>query len=361
MSWNRVCTQEPRRASPLTSSLEVGACPNQLAARRSAVLRARLAACRAPCPAAKAPPNPAGPRQSGGAPAPVARAARVALPSSKRGSASRDGPRCPASPRPPTEDSGPVLGPCALPNPEAEAEAEAESRRGPRLLRVKSSSPHIDRVFTASGTCSPCGWNTRGSQTARPRLERRRQSSSMPRTRQAIRTAAPSLRLLGSDRMQPVARHRSSVQPVAAWAVRSGIVHRWHSLSQGRGGQGINSVQLQMWVGGGLGPGADVGEYEPSPVVSDARSPQRRCGRIGVSRTKLRRAVHTEHVHETCSPSGRNANSAPRAYSAAGVSTQQTRHSVRRRRRTHGTCMRPARRAAERPTVRRATIIVPRV
>ncbi len=26
------------------------------------------------------------------------------------------------------------------------------------------SSPHIDRVFTASGTCSSCGWNTRGSQ-----------------------------------------------------------------------------------------------------------------------------------------------------------------------------------------------------
>jgi hypothetical protein len=59
------------------------------------------------------------------------------------------------------EGSGPVLGPCALPNPEAEAEAEAESRRasGPRLLRAKSSSPHIDRVSTASG-----GGNTRGSQ-----------------------------------------------------------------------------------------------------------------------------------------------------------------------------------------------------
>ena len=31
---------------------------------------------------------------------------------------------------------------------------------------------------------------------------------------------------------------------------------------------------MQMWVGGGLGPGADVGGYEPSPVVSDERCPK---------------------------------------------------------------------------------------
>ena len=126
--------------------------------------------------------------------------------------------------------------------------------------------------------------------------------------------------------MQPVARQRGSVQPVAACAVCSGIVHRWHSvatqdawlqhgvllmrhtcvaqrqmsrraaglaqrsagdgfgcgadvgkgwtLSQCRGGQGIDSVQLQMWVEGGLGPVAEVGGYEPSPVVSDERSPR---------------------------------------------------------------------------------------
>jgi hypothetical protein len=52
------------RALPLGPSLHVGACPKQ-AARRSAVLRAHLAACRAPRPAGKAPLNPAGPRQSG--------------------------------------------------------------------------------------------------------------------------------------------------------------------------------------------------------------------------------------------------------------------------------------------------------
>ena len=50
-------------------------------------------------------------------------------------------------------------------------------------------------------------------------------------------------------------------------------VGRGRTLSQGKGGQGIDSVQLLMWAGGGLGPGADVGGYEPSPVVIDERSP----------------------------------------------------------------------------------------
>ena len=138
----------------------------QLAARRSAVLRARLAACRAPCAASKAPPSPAGPprkaaaRRTSGSPGPPA-----GPPPQQQARFGLDGPRCPISPRYPTEDSKPVLGPCARPNPEAEAEAEAKSRRGPRLLRAKTSDPHINRVFTASG-----GGNTRGSQrhSARP-------------------------------------------------------------------------------------------------------------------------------------------------------------------------------------------------
>ena len=46
------------------------------------------------------------------------------------------------------------------------------------------------------------------------------------------------------------------------------------SFAVHRGGQGIDSVQLQMWAGGGLGPGADVGGYKPCPVVSDERSPK---------------------------------------------------------------------------------------
>ena len=67
--------------------------------------------------------------------------------------------------------------------------------------------------------------------------------------------------------------------------------------SQGRGGRGIDSVQLQMWGEGGLGPVAEVGGYEPSPVVSDERSPKCRHGRIGVSRTKLRCAAHTQRTY----------------------------------------------------------------
>ena len=232
-----------------------------------------------------------------------------------------------------------MLGPCTQPNPEAEAEAEAESRRGPRLLRAKSSDPHIKRVLTASGTYSPCGRNTLGSQTQRLAYV---EANPRPQYRaHATRFGQRRLRFACLNRMQPVARQRSSVQPVAACAVRSGIAHRWHSvatqcmwlqysacgcntfcvllrhtcvaqgqmsrraavaaqmwawawtrlrcrcglgwtradvgwgwtLSQCKGGQWIDSVQLQVWVGGGLGPGADVGGYEPSPVVIDERSP----------------------------------------------------------------------------------------
>jgi hypothetical protein len=173
----------------------------------------------------------------------------------------------------------------------------------------------------------------------------------MPRTRHAIRPAAPSLRVLGSDRMQPVVRQRGSVQSVAACAVRSGIVHRWHSVATqclwfqhilllrhtcvaaqrqmsrraavvaqmsarqwirsrcrcGRGTdsfavQRIDSVQLQMWVGGRLSPGADVGRCEPSPVVSDERSPKMQ---MRAYRGEPYQAARTQHVHETCPPSGR--------------------------------------------------------
>ncbi len=83
-----------------------------------------------------------------------------------------------------------------------------------------------------------------------------------------------------------------------------------------------------MWVGGGLGPGADVGGYEPSPVVSDERSPKRRCGLIGVSCTELRCAARTHSTYETCSPSGRKAK-VHRATIVLQVCPM--RHSVRRR------------------------------
>ena len=65
---------------------------------------------------------------------------------------------------------------------------------------------------------------------------------------------------------------------VQMWAgdgpFRRADVGRGWTLSQCKGGQEIDSVQLQMLVGGGLGPGAEVGGYEPSPVVSDERSPK---------------------------------------------------------------------------------------
>jgi hypothetical protein len=88
------------------------------------------------------------------------------------------------------------------------------------------------------------------------------------------------------------------------------------TLSQGRGGQGIDS---------------DVGGHDPSPVVSDERSPKCRCGRIGVSCTKLRCAARTHSMYDACSPSGRKikvhrATTVPQAC--------PTRHSVRRRRRS---------------------------
>ena len=84
----------------------------------------------------------------------------------------------------------------------------------------------------------------------------------------------------------------------------------------------------QVWARDGLGCMADVGGdgLFRRAEVGDEHNPKRRCGRIGVSRTKLPCAAHTRHVHETCPPSGGKPNSAPRDYSAAGVSTQQTRH-----------------------------------
>ena len=78
------------------------------------------------------------------------------------------------------------------------------------------------------------------------------------------------------------------------------VAQGW-TLSQCKGGQGIGSVPLQMWVGGcvwaggGLGPGAEVDRYAPSPVVSDERSPKCRSGLIGVSCTKLQWCHRSQH------------------------------------------------------------------
>ncbi len=74
-------------------------------------------------------------------------------------------------------------------------------------------------------------------------------------------------------------------------------VGRGWTLSHCKGGQGIDSVELKIWVGGGLGPGADVGGYEPSPVVSNERSPKCTCGRIGVSRAKQQASLRCNGSH----------------------------------------------------------------
>jgi hypothetical protein len=123
-----------------------------------------------------------------------------------------------------------VLGPCTQPNPEAEAKAEAESRRGPRLLRAKSSDPHHQASLDCQWHVLSLRREYSGQPNARPRLRRSKSSSTVPRTGHTI-SASGALASLGLNRMHPVARQRSSVQPVAARAVRSGIVHRWHSVA----------------------------------------------------------------------------------------------------------------------------------
>jgi hypothetical protein len=174
---------------------------------------------------------------------------------------------------------------------------------------------------------------------ARPRLRRSPLlvHSAAHTPRDSASGAFASLAWIGSDAASCKAARQRAVG--CSMRVRSGIVHRWHSVATQcmwlqhialrhtcvaaqRQMSRRAAVVAQMSARDGLGCMADVG---------DEHNPKRRCGRIGVSRTKLPCAAHKRHVHETCPPSGRKPNSAPRDYSAAGVSTQQTRHSVRRR------------------------------
>ena len=79
----------------------------------------------------------------------------------------------------------------------------------------------IKRVLTASGTYSPCGGNTLGSQTHRLAYV---EANPRPQYRaHATRFGQRRLRFACLNRMQPVARQRSSVQPVAACAICSGM------------------------------------------------------------------------------------------------------------------------------------------
>ena len=193
LSWeaNRTESVLPSLVTPTRPSPHGGACPNwQRDRRRLARPPRRLPGA---VPSGQSPPGSGqAPPQSGSAPHQWHGQPRQPSPETRF---RLDGPRCPASPRQPTKGSGPAYGPCARPSPEAEAEAEAESRRGPWLLRAKSSSPHINGVFTASGTYSPCGRNTRGSQrhglayvgaNPRPRCRAHATRSATPRPDTAL-------------------------------------------------------------------------------------------------------------------------------------------------------------------------------
>ena len=195
-----------------------------------------------------------------------------------------------------------MFGPCTLPSPEAEAEAEAESRRGPRLLRAKTSNPHIDRVSTACAAGILGAVNGTASLTSKPILVH--SAAHTPRdsasgalaslawigsdaaSRKAAQQRAAGCRMcrpqgdrsqvaLGCNTVDVVAtqypallrrtcvaaqRQMSRREAVAAqmsardrFGCGADVGGGW-TLSQGRGGQGIASVQLQMWVGVDLVP-----------------------------------------------------------------------------------------------------------
>jgi len=256
-------TSQYSRASlslPHRSSLEVGAGPNWQ--RNAPPSCARLAACRAPCPATQAPPNPAGPRQSGRAPAPVARAARAALPSSKQGPASRDGPRCPISPRvfaraPPADGilgaakrtasltSTPILvhsaalfwggsifidqGPLNETRPSSSIDAEPPPECRAHATRFGQRRPPIRFACLDWIGCSQ--WQ--GSAAACSRL-------------QHVPSAAGSL--TGGTRLQHSAYGCNTVCCCVTLVLRRGRCpggqQWWH-----RCGRGMDSVAWQMWAG----------------------------------------------------------------------------------------------------------------
>jgi hypothetical protein len=133
----------------------------KLAARRSAVLRARHAACRAPCPANKAPPESgrfeAAAHQWHGCPL------AAPGPGSPPQQQAQGPPRRISMPHLPAATNGGrraqvgarVRRPTRRPRPRPRPRA---GRRGPRLLRAKP------RTSPESSLRSPCGGNTRGSQ-----------------------------------------------------------------------------------------------------------------------------------------------------------------------------------------------------
>jgi hypothetical protein len=192
-------THEP----PTRPNLHVGACPNwQRDAPPSCAPASPAAGRHAQCANR--------PRIRQEHPLRQAAARQPGSPPQSQARSHLDGPRRPISPRPPTEGSGPVLGPCTQPNPEAEAKAEAESRRGPRLLRAKSSDPHHQASLDCQWHVLSLRREYSGQSNTPPRLRRSKSSSTVPRTRHTIRPAAPSLRLLESDAASGTAAQQRS-------------------------------------------------------------------------------------------------------------------------------------------------------
>ena len=247
----------------------------KLAARRSAVLRARLAACRAPCPASKAPPNQAGtPPPSGGTPHQWHRQPGQPSPSNRQGSTSTDldapslrghqrravGPcwarvRCPTRrPRRRPRQRADVGRGCSEPNPATRTSTE--------------SSLPVARALPAAGIRGAA--KRTASLTSEPIL-----GHSAAHTPRDSASGALAVAWIGCSQWHGSAAACSRLQrvPSAAGSLTGGtrLQPRWHSLA-------TQCMWLQHsacgWWGGGVGPGADVGGYEPSPVVSDELSPK---------------------------------------------------------------------------------------
>ena len=72
--------------------------------------------------------------------------------------------------------------------------------------------------------------------------------------------------------------------------------------SQGRGGQGIDSVPKQMWVGADLVP---VQMWVGMSTVRWCQSQMLMRPYRGEPYQAALRCAHTQHVHESCAPSRR--------------------------------------------------------
>jgi len=237
----------------------VGACPNWQ--RDAPPSCARLAACRAPCPASKAPPNQAGtPPPSGGTPHQWHRQPGQPSPSNRQGSTSTDldapslrghqrravGPcwarvRCPTRrPRRRPRQRADVGRGCSEPNPATRTSTE--------------SSLPVARALPAAGIRGAA--KRTASLTSEPIL-----GHSAAHTPRDSASGALAVAWIGCSQWHGSAAACSRLQrvPSAAGSLTGGT-RLQHSACG--------------WVGGGVGPGADVGGYEPSPVVSDELSPK---------------------------------------------------------------------------------------